>query len=262
MAIGLGASSGNRIMESAAGQRLRLPTIDALIAARAVSRDWITHDYKGDLDINEGTLPGLGENPIWDVVLGADGDANLNIANGGALRLDTEATDADQVVLSTDQATSIFGTANFWDTDLESGFYATVRLDTAANSLHNVRIFMGLKVTSTDVLVTDADQAMWHMDANALTTPQPWSTVTSNNGQDVIRLYSNAEESTVVGLGVLLDRSRRPHYFFNGNWVGTGAALRSLTTLEPFIGVASRGQAEQKILDIRNMWICQRYEQS
>jgi len=261
MAIGLGVSSGNRILESAAGQRLRAPTLDVLIAARLASRDWITHDFKGDQLIQTGALA-AGEDPAWEVVLGADGDVNLDVTNGGALRLDTAAVDGDQVVLEARQGTSIFGDAAFWDTDLETGFVATVRLDTDANSLHNVRIFMGLKITNTDVLITDDDQAIWHMEADALTAPQPWSTVTSDNDQDVTRLYSNAVASTVVGLGVLLDRSRRPHYFFNGNHVGTGAALRSLTTLRPFIGVAARGAGEQKILDIRNLWICQRYEQS
>ncbi len=258
MAIGLGTSSGNRIMESGLGQRLRMPTIEALIQARLFSRDWITHDYKAQFDVNAALA--AGEDPVWDISLGVAGDVALITTNGGALRLDTAAADGDQVVLTTSQATSIFGDGAFWDTDLQPGFYATVRLDTAANSLHNARIFMGLKLSNTDVLGTDDDQAIWHMDANALTTPQPWSTVTSNTDVDITRLYRNAEASTVVGLGVLLDEGRRPHYFFNGNHVGEGAGLRSLATVRPFIGVASRGQAEQKILDIRNMWLCQRYQ--
>jgi len=256
MAIPIATSSPNRVFEGGTGQRLRQPLIDALIAARGHSLDWFTYLWKGAALIQVGAAA-TGEDPflVGEGTNNIDAQMVFNVAGPG-MRITTAGADADQCIVAATQAEGIGSLAGFWDTRKQMGIYATIRLDTAANSLHNARIFCGFKLTGTDDPATDLDQAMWIMDANSLTAAQPWQSWTELNGVEFRRNHPVAVASEVISLGVLLGPGGIPTYVMNGQVQHVGPALRDLATLEPRLGIAARGEAAGKILDVINVWTC------
>jgi len=176
--------------------------------------------------------------------------------------METAGADADQHILGAHLEVTMtpLAVAN-WDTANELMFYCNLVTGPQAADLHNSRIWAGWKLTNTDVVATDADQAMFIYDANALTTIQTWDAVISVNGTaTVVDTGVTPTEGQATELAIILDAARVPHFYLNGGLIDMRApALRSLATMDFFIGVAGRGAAEAKQLDVRNLMVSQLY---
>ena len=257
------AMSGTRVVGGpGSAQVLSGAGIQQLMRERHFDSDWSSYLWQGQ-SLPQTSIATLGDDPVWDVDPGADGDLGFVAGTGGvrnALRLDTAATDGDQVILQAKAAGSILGEG--FDTDREPYIYVNLGTSSRSAGIHNVRLFVGLKLTGTDVIVTDADQAMWHYDAASDTTAEvPWHTVTSVAGIDDDRTSGGiVRQNRSYKLGVFLDRARRPYYVVNDHIHHIGPAMTDLATIIPMIGVAARGAAAQKILFIQKMMVGQRFE--
>lgn len=169
-------------------------------------------------------------------------DAGSALAAGGGVTLSTAGANNDQILLipavainAVDQ--SAWTKAGF-KTTKESLLQAVISLP----SIANVRFFMGLKLTSTPAIATDADQALISFDTASAVSAAAWRHVsrnTANANLDVAaptRVAAVAAATTYL-LEVKLDSTRYPHFYVNGELIGAGQQLKDATDLIPFVGL-------------------------
>ena len=187
-------------------------------------------------------------------------DDDATFLEGGGIRIETDGAGADQAIIAAhiDASQSALAGIN-WDSANEPMCVFEIVTGPQVGDVHNNSIFAGFKLTNTDVLGTDADQFMFRAPNTA--SPSTWRAVTSVNGTDEeFDTSTTLVEATSYQLAVILDASRSPHYYLNGNFVHIGPVVRALSTFDFYVGIADRvggGAAVQ--LDIRNLFISQLY---
>jgi hypothetical protein len=175
-------------------------------------------------------------------------------ADGGIL-FTTDGADGDGIILlphltagQSPWSGTTWGTENdvIWECSIRTGAAIT-------NSI----IWAGLKLTNTDVIATDDDQAYFRYE-NGINSGK-WQTVDSATDVD------NAQDSgvtvavsTVYHLKIVVI-SLIPYYYINGVLVATGDALTTAIDLIPYIAIEADGAAEAKTLTIRGQAISRDY---
>jgi hypothetical protein len=226
--------------------------MEALSFQRMFSSEWFSHSWSGGWDIGTAAAQ---VDPVWTLGAGVVGDAVMQI---DGLQLDTAVGDNDVVMLAASGLAGSYPTAG-WDSDREPGMWCSIVTGIEAH-IHNVEIAAGIKLTAVADPDTDADQAIFSIDAESATTAQNWICRTSVAGVD--NDYDTgivSAPSTLYKLGVFLDEARRPHFWIGDRRVWTGPALQDLATYDPMVGFANAGEAAQKIMDVRHLFCCQRF---
>lgn len=182
-------------------------------------------------------------------------DALVTRATDGGLTLTTAGADADSAILAALQEATVkadggagatydsFLSSVLWASAKKPIFRARFKANTSAQGEGGTAIYwLGLKLTSTDVIVTDNDQFFFRGVTGA--TSANWHVVSSNNNtdEDTTTGVAIAEAATYT-LEVKVDGNMVPYFYINGLFVKKAAALRSLTTFRPFFGVKQSGAA-------------------
>lgn len=190
----------------------------------------------------------LGTNAVSaDVTLNADGGITLS-THGGA-------TDSTIILPHLDTAQTGWATSTPFATAKEPEWGCTIKTPAA---LTNCTFWAGPKLTNTPVVATDDDQAFFRYQNG---TDTNWQIKYSIAGTDyTIDSGVAVAASTQYRLWVLVGSDRKARFFINGDQVGiTTAALTSLTTLIPYVGVLSASTASSKTLVLRNVWASRNY---
>lgn len=163
----------------------------------------------------------------------------------GGIAIETDGADGDEVILvpHLDANQSAWSQVT-WGTDREVVWEC--RIKTGA-SVANTIIWAGLKLTNTEVLATDNDQAFVRYEDDV--SSGAWVAVHSVGGTDTATVSSvTVAANTKYHLKITIDVSRVPRFFIDGALVATGGALTDATDLIPYIGVAADGAAAAKKL--------------
>ncbi len=177
-------------------------------------------------------------------------------AASGGVTLTTTTASADQVIISPASHANLPNPwyTTEWSTAKQVRFSCVI--ETASANLATTTIWAGLKLTKASAVDTDNDQAFFRF-AGASDTY--WTMNTSNNGTDSsVNTTKAPAVSTVYAFDINVDSNRYPHYYINGDWVGTGVQLASLTTLKPFIGVQTATTAARAIT-VKSLGISRTY---
>ena len=173
-------------------------------------------------------------------ILGVNGvSASTAYNTAGGITLTTAGAEADEVILvpHLDTSQSAWGTV-VWPTSKE--LYWEAIIATGAN-ITNVIIWAGLKLTNTEVLITDADQVFFRYEDDV--TTGNWIAVDSIANTDVSTDTAvTVGVSTVYHLAISIDSSRVATMYLDGVLKRTTTALTS-ANLIPYIGVACDGGA-------------------
>jgi hypothetical protein len=247
--------SASRVIRGPSARRpLSSLSIEDIIRQRMMSRDWFAYLWQG------GTFPqdatGAGDDTVWQTV-----DTLIRFGwERPGLGFATAGTGADEANLEATAATSMAGAANFWNTANEPGLIVRMSSDTdelGGQNIRNKNEVFGFKLTADGDPDVDDDQATWTNSPGD--DPVPWRTRTSVAGRDESREWGTAiDYITPYELAVLLDEGRRPHYFFNGDFVHRGPALRALNTIIPVVGEEETAAASVDMF-VQQIFVCQRW---
>jgi len=188
-----------------------------------------------------------------------DGDVT-RLAHGG-IRMQTVGADGDEDILG--PHTDGTPLNQDWNPTNRPLFYANIVSGPLAADVTNFILWGGLKLTSTEVTVTDADQAFFRAE-NGVNGGR-WQAITSIGGTDtaidtgVLGLNAAVTLATNYRLLVEVGADRRPRFYINDVRVSTGGVMTAAADLEPYLGVAADGAAEAKILDVRNILVSRLY---
>jgi hypothetical protein len=180
------------------------------------------------------------------------------LAASGGITLTTAGANNDQALLipatainSVDQSA---WTKTDWLTQKSPRFHCLVSLSSVAS----VRFFAGLKLTSTPTLATDDDQAYLSFDTGSSVSATGWRLVSSATGTDADKaaralgqagnaVYPDVAAATDYLLSVIVDATRVPHFYVNGEFVGAGQQLTTAIGLKPFVGIQALTGAAKAI---------------
>ena len=152
--------------------------------------------------------------------------------NHAGLLLTTTSGASDQVIVQPHTNTGQTGWTNVkWGTENRVVWEAVVR---TGASVASIKIWAGLKLTSTSTVITDDDAAYFRFDAGVAN----WEATTSIADTDV-----EYDTGVVVAINtnyyfrIEIDSNRIPHFFINDKEVYEGTALTNDKNLIPYIGV-------------------------
>ena len=180
-------------------------------------------------------------------VLGVGATSALSTFNvEGGITFTTAGANGDEMILvpHLDANQAAWGTVT-WGTDRETRWECEIQ--SGANITAAI-IWAGLKLTNTEVLVTDADQVFFRYedDVNA----GEWVAVDSIANTDVSTDTNIAVAvSTKYHLRIDIDAARIARMYINGILVRTTTALTAVDLI-PYIGVACDGAGAAKALNI------------
>ena len=170
----------------------------------------------------------------------------------GGIIMETVGADGDEDILCPHlDANQSAWAQTTWGTDQNVRWECRIR--TGAN-ITNCIIWAGLKLTNTEVTITDANQAFFRYEDD------------NNNGEwEAISSVGGADDEHDTGVVVAVDTDyhlvidiqsdRTAKFYINGTLVETSAALADAIDLIPYIGVAADGAAAAKSLIVRSQSI-------
>ena len=162
---------------------------------------------------------------------GADGDGVILLPH-----LDANQSAWSQVTWGSDQKTR-------WECRIKTGAAIT-------NSI----VWAGLKLTNTDVVATDANQAFFRYE-NGINGGR-WQAVSSiANSDDAHDTGITVAVSTDYHLEIVIESNRQAKFYINDVLVETSAALTTAIDFIPYIAVEADGAAEAKTLTVRSQAI-------
>jgi hypothetical protein len=185
-------------------------------------------------------------------VLGTNADAT-EITNDpeGGLILTTEGAANDQTILVpiTTAGRSPWS-SNTWGTDKQTRFEAVIR---TGASVATEKIWVGLKLTNTNVLTTDADQAFFLYDTAGAAVAAKWHAIYSiaNVDTDVSTTLADVAASTTYHFLIDIDSARLARFYINGTLVATSTALTTAVDLIPYIGIMDTAGAAKTITAVK-----------
>jgi hypothetical protein len=238
--------------------------LENLVEQRLFSRDWFAYVWKGQTNIDPGAIA-VGDDTVWQTQAGDAANTAFALAPPG-LHIVTDSSGGDIVTLQADRAAVQIGSvATFWATNAEIGMMARLHTGPAAADVHNALISVGLWFNAT----TGADPtgaaniaaAMWHVNNGA--TAGTWRAITNSGSADPpadeFDTGDTLTTDTVYDLGVFLDESRRPHFFFNDSLLRVGPPLPDTDSLTiPSIAV-NESAAEATEFAIQYLFHCIRW---
>jgi len=182
-------------------------------------------------------------------ILGTNASSDdATISTSGGVTIETDGADNDFVVIlpHLDASQSAWATT-LWDTAKSPSFETTI--ETGA-SVASTEIWAGFKLTNVFLETTDDDQAYFFYDS--VTTS--WKFITSRAGTDTIYtvpldICPAVAASTLYRLRIEVYSDRTCMGFINDRPIRATnfAALTSLTTLKPYVGVMAAAAAAKKI---------------
>jgi hypothetical protein len=231
---------------------------------RMLSPKWYTHMWACNSHPQDGTT--VGDDIVWEISSGvATNFAFSGALVVGGLEFATTAPGGWRSALTANGSNSIAGAANFWDTAKEPGMIVSMATDSnvigGLDFDHtNKHAAFGFKLTDDPNPATDDDEAIWgHSPPGE--DHVPWRHYTSVAGVDYTSEWGIPTVAwTPYHMAILLDANRRPHYYFNSQFVGRGPALRDLTTLVPMMSQESLGPLNSTDMFANQVFLCQRWE--
>lgn len=187
-------------------------------------------------------------NPDFEILGTNASSDDVTLENDGGILFTTDGADGDGVKLLPHLDTNQSAwTTTKWTTDKKLRF--STRIKTGA-AVTNSIIWAGFKLTNTDVVATDNDQAYFRYE-NGVNSGN-FQCVDSNNGTDNAQDSGvTVEAATTYDLIIEVDANRIPYYYINDVLVATGDALKTGVNLIPYVAVEADGAAEAKTLAIR-----------
>jgi len=218
-------------------------TADIIPASADDSGDGATKAEFATMHITDKEFEVLGTNCSSD-------DVTFN-AEGGIV-FTTDGADGDEVFLLPHLDTSQTAWSNVtWGTDQETEWECVI---VTGADITNSIVWAGLKLTSTDVVATDADQVFFRYE-NAINTGK-FQAVNSIGNVDVSADSGvTVAASTVYHLAIKISATRIATFYINGALVATSLALTDATDFIPYVCVAADGAAEPKTLTVRGQAI-------
>lgn len=199
----------------------------------------LSEDFRRLPSLN--TSIGVATNLDFEVLgTNASADDVTHAATIGGIQLQTDGADNDQVIILPHLDTSQTAWSDVkWGTENQLIWEAVIR--TAAITLET--IWLGLKLTNTSVIITDADQVWFRYNATADTN---WQCLYSIGGVDTaVDSGVAVAANTNVHFRIEIDSDRKAHFFINDNEVAVSAALTDDKNLIPYIGIhANTGAAK------------------
>ena len=167
---------------------------------------------------------------------------------GGGIRLTTAAADGDEMILVPHLDTVMTAWAAMTgDTSAETHWECMLR--TSSLLVTNTIIWAGLKLTSTEVEVTDADQVYFRYEDDV--NSAKFQFIYSIAGTDV---EVDTGVAVVIDqnlhLKIVIDSLRIARGYINGILVGTSLALTASKDLKPYIGVADDGSTRAAFINV------------
>lgn len=152
----------------------------------------------------------------------------------GGLVMETDGADADSVILLPHLVAGLSPwTATTWGTDKQTMWECDIT--TGASIVDNIT-YAGLKLTNTDVVVTDADQVFFRYEEGV--AAGNFQFIDSIGGADTATDTGVVvAPSTRYHLKIVIASDRTAKAYVNGTLVHTTAALTNATDLIPYIGV-------------------------
>jgi hypothetical protein len=211
----------------------------------------------------QGRLPQLNASIANEVadhdfeILGTNAsDDDVTFYAEGGITLTTDGADGDEViVLPHLDANQTAWTQVTWGTDQETRWEC--RLRTGAN-ITNCIIWVGLKLTNTEVTITDDDQAFFRYEDDV--NSGKWQAISSIGGADDAHDSGVAVAvDTEYRLTLAIQSDRTVLFYIDGSLVETSAPLTDAIDLIPYIGVAADGAAAGKSIHVRGQTIRRNY---
>ena len=264
---------------------MSIDVTDLIITASVTAADTVTvmlsNNTGGSIDLGSGTLyvrviprsfmPNNGSNPSW-MVEGTNMTSALCTRNATAagIVLTTAGADEDQAILTPNSATTESAWSDtVWGTENQTEWECSIN----TNAIDNQKLWAGLKLTTDQLIATDANQAYFKFQTDA-TNSEAFDDYTllhfvhSIGGTDYISaLPITVAANTIYHLRISIDSDRKLSIFVNGtqyNITSTagstgGTAVTSGTTksaamtddidLIPVIGIEA-GAAAAEALDV------------
>jgi hypothetical protein len=170
------------------------------------------------------------------------GSSTLTVAyatDGGAL-FSTDATDGEGIFI----VPQLGGTFAPWETvtwgtDDEIEWECTLKVGDIDSSI----AWVGLKLTDTDVVATDADQAFFRTEDDV--SSASWVAQCSVNDSDLSHVSDNIViDNEIVRFGVKFDKDEVCHMYINGREVFSRSFKGNTVDLKPYIGIEADGAAD------------------
>lgn len=251
------------VLRGSRGGVLAGNTLSDLIQQRHYSLDW--YSYFWQCNSLPQDLTGPGDDPVWvtadnPVSFGFGLSDNTAVAGLGYA---TPIAGNFQASLRATGAQSISGTSSFWDPAREPGLI--VGLATDSNiiggldfDLTNRFLAVGFKTTDDPEVTADPVQAMWYSDPDGVSVP--WSYVVEPGGPPT-RTGNPPTTTTNYELAVLFDRSRRPHFYFDGGLVAIGQPIAEGLHIQPTVALRSKNPPGNSTdIFVHHLFTCRRWE--
>ena len=174
---------------------------------------------------------------------GANADVTFSATVAG-IQCQTDGGSGDQVIIlpHLDAGQSAW-TQVKWGTENQVIWQMLIRTGAAVTS---VTEWHGLKLTNTETIATDDDQAYFRFDA---TDDTNWNAIYSIGGTDVsIDTGIAVTADTNYSLRIEIDADRKPHFYINDKEVGSGTALTNDVDLIPYNGVQDDSAAAREMV--------------
>ena len=181
------------------------------------------------------------------------GDTTLDVDGGIKCETDGAAND-EQIILPHLDSGQTTWTSTTWDTEDELGWGCVIK---TGSSIADTTIWAGLKLTNTDVIATDADQAFFRY--NPSENGGKWQLTTSNAGTDTTRAVGPAvAASTTYYLSLKINSAFDVSYTVNDVTGIASTAVRTGIDLIPYIGISAEAAAAKHFY-VRKTWISKAY---
>lgn len=233
-------------VSAGSGQRIQLDWVAGLEGKPGINADFVSTTEA------ESTIA----NRHFEI-LGANAVRTSSAINAeGGVTFTTEGADGDGCFLVPHLDAGLTPwTEITWGTD-ESVNYKCTFVTGAA--ITNSIIWAGLKLTNTDVVITDADQVFVRYE-NAI-DGGAWTVNSSVGGTDTETVTTDiVAVSTVYSIEINIDSDRIAKTYINGVLQQTSSALTTAIDFIPYIAVEADGAAEAKTLTIRGCSISRDY---
>lgn len=178
-------------------------------------------------------------------LLGTNAVSSCSAFNAeGGIKLTTTTGSADQVILTPHQdASQSPWKQTTWGTDQQVRWEAIIKTGSAITAQI---LWLGLKLTNTPVIATDANQLFFRYEAGVASGK--WVCVTSIGDTDTSTNSVVAVVNTVYHFVIDIDSSRIAKCYLNGPLIKTTAALTDATDLIPFIAIQTSTTAAKHVI--------------
>lgn len=175
----------------------------------------------------------------------------------GGIDLETDGADGDGVIILPHLDSNQTGWSQItWGTDKEVRWECSIKTGAAITTCI---IWAGLKLTNTDVVITDADQAYFRYEDGI--NDGEWQAVNSIADTDDAHDTNVAVAiNTVYHLVIEIDSSRVAKFYINGALVETSTALTDAVDLIPYIAIEEDGAGAAMTLYVRGQAISRKFE--